>query len=200
MQIDVVAVDTALRERGELVRHRGVIRDEARRHQPAGAGLQLVLQREEALRQQAVELVASDGPRQGRLVEDLAGGAGDAVIVEHHDARDERPHLGLVTRHLGLKACRAIAGIDAGAASCSRAVDLGRRNSPTPMAVARMIEPAIVTVFVTTATVLREACHAELRRSPALAVLGAGHARGRYRRCKNCAGGRRTTRGRAGSP
>ena len=182
-----MAADAALRERRELVGDRGVIPRGARRHQPAGACLQLVLEREEAGREQAVELVAGDGPRQGGLVEDLAGGARDAVIVQHHDARNERVASGPRDAPSWLfNACRAIAGIDAGAARWSWAVGLGRRNrpsrSPSRGRPNLRLSPSCARVLV-----LRAPCHDVSSPGCSAAQLRvAGHARG-CRRRKTCA-------------
>ena len=150
--------DAALRERPELVGYRRVILQVLGDHQSARARLQLVLEREEALGEQAVELVAGDGPRQGGLVEDLAG---RAARRRHRPA--SRPaktsvaHLDLVTAILV-----STSGAHRGNRRRRREAVLsprpGPQAQPKPTAVARTTEPPIVIVFARH-RVVRAPCH-----------------------------------------
>src|SRR5438477_6745694 len=96
----LVAADTGLGEPGELFRHGLPIMTAARDDEFSSARAELVLEHEEARGNQAVQLVAREWSGARRFVEDLAGDARDAVVVEKHDLREERLHLRLVTHHL----------------------------------------------------------------------------------------------------
>src|SRR6185295_16937757 len=66
---------------------------------PPRLGVELVLEDEEWLGEEAVELVSAHGTGQHRLVVDRARRTGRAVEVEDDDPRDEVPDLRAVAFH-----------------------------------------------------------------------------------------------------
>jgi two-component system sensor histidine kinase HydH len=67
--------------------------------QPARLGLQFVLQRKEPVRQELIQVIGGQWPRDGRFIVERSGDAGRTVEVEYDKPRHELCHLRTVAFH-----------------------------------------------------------------------------------------------------